>query len=154
MTDEPKDYFDPRKSVKRDKLWRLNCKGDSCQCFNWWDLSLWLEPKWVGRNVAQEAAKAYYRSLSKHPGGIQHANENLDVADLDDYLLKDHFHLGIRPADHLRCLGLSVRATYYNELANEHDPDDGYCVTLPTEYDLEQDKYCVIAMESLPTLTH
>ncbi|KAH4021728.1 hypothetical protein HBI13_106680 [Parastagonospora nodorum] len=79
ITADPNYKSDPLKSVKRDKLWRLNCKGDSCQCFNWWDLSLWLQPKWVGRNVAQEAAKAYYRSLSKHTGGIRHANERLDV---------------------------------------------------------------------------
>ncbi|KAH5228427.1 hypothetical protein HBI62_086450 [Parastagonospora nodorum] len=125
ITADPKYKSDPLKSVKRYKLWRLNCKGDSCQCFNWWDLSLWLQPKWVGRNVAQEAAKAYYRSLSAHPGGIQHANEKLDVADLGDYLLKDHFHLGIRPADHMRCLELFVRATYANDLANEYYDDDG-----------------------------
>jgi hypothetical protein len=52
------------------------------------------------------------------------------------------------------CLDLFVRATYANDLANEYYDDDGYGPPAPTEYDLEQDKYRVIAMESLLTLTH
>ncbi|EAT81261.1 hypothetical protein SNOG_11553 [Parastagonospora nodorum SN15] len=95
ITADPNYKSDPLKSVKRDKLWRLNCKGDSY-----------------------------------------------------------HFHLGIRPADHVRCLDLFVRATYANDLANEYYDDDGYGPPAPTEYNLEQDKYRVIAMESLLTLTH
>jgi len=151
--DEPKDPFDPRKSAKGDRLWRFNREGKSCQCFNWWDLSLWLQPEWVGPNVAQEAAKAHYRSLSKHPDEIRHANDALDVADLGDYLLKDHFHLGIRLADHMRSVCLVVKATYYNGLAGAYDHDEGCSARHPTEHDLEQDKHRVVAMESLSTLT-
>lgn len=104
--------YDVNRDVKDDAPWLLSCKGDSCQCFFWWDLPLWVQPAFVGHQVAKEAAAAYYRTMA------QHWTSDLDVQDMNSFMLHDRFHLGVRPADHLRQLQFWIESTEKNELGD------------------------------------
>ncbi|CAN9402463.1 unnamed protein product [Alternaria alternata] len=57
----------------------------------------------VGMYVATEVVKAYYRStrsLSVEPDHLE---------DLTDLVYRDHFHLGVKPLDHIRRLEIPLR---------------------------------------------
>ncbi|KAI4916546.1 hypothetical protein J4E85_010202 [Alternaria conjuncta] len=90
----------------RDKInlapWSVPCRGDSCRCFHWWELPLWVQHQYVGMDVAVEVAKAYYRNMSGRQLNAYHLHE------LTDFLSEDHFHLGVKPLDHIRRLELSL----------------------------------------------
>jgi len=69
----------------------------------------------VGMEMARELAAAYYASIP--PDRLGH-----DIARLDDFLLQDHFHIGIVPAEHMRHLRIEISplkckklSTVYND---------------------------------------
>jgi hypothetical protein len=101
---------DINRTLKVNAPWLLSCKGDSCQCFFWWDLPIWVQPAFVGQQVAKEAAAAYYRTT---PLAME---QHLDVQDMETFMLHDRFHVGIRPADHLRQLQFWIESTEKNGL--------------------------------------
>jgi hypothetical protein len=105
---------DINRVLKDNAPWLLSCKGESCQCFFWWDFSIWVQPAFVGPQVAREAAAAYYRTL---PLWMKY----LDVHDMKSFMLHDQFHLDIRPADHLRQLYFWIEVTEMNELGHCFD---------------------------------
>jgi hypothetical protein len=83
--------------------WVFRCEGEVCQCFSWRDYSIWLQPRFVGMQVAMEAAAAYYRVMPiENPRSLQH---------LHNYLVNDQFHLGVRPVDHVRRIYLTINST-------------------------------------------
>ena len=82
--------------------WSVPCMGDNCRCFLWWELPLWVQHQYVGMDVAKEVTKAYYRKMS----GRQLDANNLH--ELTHFLSKDHFHLGVKPLDHIRRLELTL----------------------------------------------
>ena len=90
----------------RDKFnlapWSAKCGRDSCRCFHWWELPLWVQHQHVGMDVAKEVAKAYYRNMSGRQLDAHHLHE------LTNFLSEDHFHLGVKPLDHIRRLELSL----------------------------------------------
>jgi hypothetical protein len=88
----------PHGDWKRPGL--LKCSGDCCDCFMWWELPLWVQHQFVGFEVAREVATAYYRIGPSKRFSYQ---KNLRAI-----LLKDLFHLGIKPADHLRRLEIDL----------------------------------------------
>jgi hypothetical protein len=84
----------------RSAPWVFRCEGEVCQCFSWRDYSIWLQPRFVGMQVAMEAAAAYYRIMPVvNPRSLQH---------LRNYLVNDQFHLGVRPVDHVRRIYLTI----------------------------------------------
>ena len=95
----------------RDKInlapWSVPCRGDSCRCFHWWELPLWAQHQYVGMDVAKEVAKAYYRIMSGRQLDVHQLHE------LTNFLSEDHFHLGVKPLDHIRRLELSLREYAY-----------------------------------------
>ena len=95
----------------RDKInlapWSVNCGRDSCRCFHWWELPLWVQHQYVGMDVAKEVAKAYYCIMSGRQLDANHLHE------LTDFLSEDHFHLGVKPLDHIRRLELSFGEEAY-----------------------------------------
>jgi hypothetical protein len=78
----------------------VKCSGDCCDCFKWWELPLWVQHQFVGFEVAQEVAAAYYRIGPSNHFGHQ---ENLRTM-----LSNDLFHLGIKPANQLRRLEIDL----------------------------------------------
>jgi hypothetical protein len=82
------------------------CRHTSCACFRWWQLPFWVQHQFVGLEVAKEAAAAYYRE-----GLPKHLSTRLD--DLDAMPSVDHFHLGVKPTDHLRRLELDLSVFKY-----------------------------------------
>ncbi|KAL1795291.1 hypothetical protein ACET3X_007107 [Alternaria dauci] len=78
--------------------WAIPCTQDGCRCFDWWELPCWADHQCVGMDVAIEVVKAYYRntrSLSVEPDHFE---------DLTALVSRDHFHLGVKPLDHIRRL--------------------------------------------------
>jgi hypothetical protein len=101
---------DINRALKVNAPWLLSCKGDSCRCFFWWDHPIWVQPAFVGQQVAKEAAAAYYRTT---PMCME---QHFDVRDMETFMLHDRFHVDIRPADHLRQLQFWIESTEKNEL--------------------------------------
>jgi hypothetical protein len=100
--------------------WKVECRDRPCRCFYWWELPFWVQAQFVGLEVAKEAAAAYYRS-----GVPTWFSEQLEM--LDGMLSTDHFHLGVRPADHLRRfeIDLKMLAFELNYSYGEHEDIDG-----------------------------
>lgn len=82
--------------------WAIPCTQDICRCFDWWELPCWAHHECVGMDVATEVVKAYYRntrSLSVEPDHLEN---------LTDLVCRDHFHLGVKPLDHIRRLEIPL----------------------------------------------
>jgi hypothetical protein len=82
--------------------WSIPCTQDACRCFQWWKLPFWVQHQYVGMDVAVEVAKAYYRNALAFRLGPKY------LEDLTGMLSQDHFHLGIKPADHIRRLEIPL----------------------------------------------
>ncbi|KAH7390942.1 hypothetical protein DE146DRAFT_758381 [Phaeosphaeria sp. MPI-PUGE-AT-0046c] len=96
--------------------WLYACKEEPCQCYMLSDLPVWVFPLYVGFQVATEAAEAHYR--------VKYMVVEADsLPDMEAFLTNDHLHMGIKPADHLRCLELQIQATETNELGYEDIED-------------------------------
>lgn len=87
--------------VTKHSLWEIECLEDECICFRWWELPFWAQHQCVGMDIARETVIAYYRAGLPTRFGTQ-------LASINSMLSKDHFHLGIKPADHIRCLELDL----------------------------------------------
>lgn len=95
------DSHQQRKGTKAVP-WAIPCTQDTCRCFGWWELPCWAHHECVGMDVATEVVKAYYRntrSLSVEPDHLE---------DLTNLLYRDHFHLGVKPLDHIRRLEIPL----------------------------------------------
>ncbi|KAF2853554.1 hypothetical protein T440DRAFT_476800 [Plenodomus tracheiphilus IPT5] len=79
----------------------LPCAGKVCNCFKWSSLPNWMRHQYVGIQVAKEVVAAYYRAMP-----LEQLSIPLDR--LRDVLLIDHFHLGVRPVDHIRRIKISL----------------------------------------------
>jgi hypothetical protein len=97
--------------------WLVQCRGRPCGCFHWWELPFWVQAKFVGLEVAKEAAAAYYRS-----GLPKSSSKQLEM--LDNILSTDHFHVGVRPADHLRRFEIDLRMFNFEDYFSEDEYDD------------------------------
>jgi hypothetical protein len=85
----------------------IPCTQDTCRCFDWWELPCWADHECVGMDVATEVVKAYYRStrsLSVEPDHLEN---------LTDLVYRDHFHLGVKPLDHIRRLEIPLRQNVF-----------------------------------------
>ncbi|KAH7394520.1 hypothetical protein BKA66DRAFT_302971 [Pyrenochaeta sp. MPI-SDFR-AT-0127] len=92
-------------SSNSDKIknmpWSIACAEDACSCFYWWELPAWAQHQFVGLEVAKEVVVAYYRAMRP----VRITNQ---LGQLADFLYIDHFHLGVKPADHIRRLELNL----------------------------------------------
>lgn len=91
----------PDSNTVKHTPWSILCKGNDCNCFRWWQLPAWVQHQFVGLEVAKEAVAAYYRAMQPNRIGNQ-------LGQLEGFLSIDHFHLGIKPADHIRRLELNL----------------------------------------------
>jgi hypothetical protein len=98
----------------RSAPWEFRCDGEVCHCFSWSNFSIWLQPRFVGMQVATEAVAAYYRVMQPDkPRYLQH---------LHDCLVNDHFHLGVRPVDHVRRIHLNMDPSVLAPHSPNRDP--------------------------------
>lgn len=65
---------------------------------------MWINTHYVGVDVANEAAVAYYRLIDT-------VINNFQLQHLGDFLRHNHFHLGVKLANHLRRLVLNLRSS-------------------------------------------
>ncbi|KAI4953574.1 hypothetical protein J4E91_002421 [Alternaria rosae] len=87
--------------------WSVPCGRNTCRCFHWQKLPFWVQHQYVGKDVAKEVAKAYYRNMHACQLDADHLNG------LTDLLSEDHFHLDVKPVDHIRRLELSLAEDAY-----------------------------------------
>ncbi|KAF2820644.1 hypothetical protein CC86DRAFT_411936 [Ophiobolus disseminans] len=80
--------------------WSESCTWATCRYDDRLSYT-WIMLKYVGLSVASEAAATYYRLISP-------VINNLQLQEVGNFLRKDHFHLGIVPADHLHRLHLHL----------------------------------------------
>jgi hypothetical protein len=86
-------------TLLQEAPWTVVCPHHACACFRWWQLPFWVQHQFVGLEVAKETAAAYYRAgLPKHLS----------------MLSVDHFHMGVKPADHLHRLELDLSEFEYH----------------------------------------
>jgi hypothetical protein len=90
---------------------QADCKGKFCQCVRWRADSIWLQPRFVGLEVAREAAASYWRAVP--PDVIE-----FELESLGNFLLTDHLHLNVKPADHIRRLELTIEPTELDGLSS------------------------------------
>jgi hypothetical protein len=84
----------------------FQCGASRCLCFQYRTITLWVQDQFVGVDVAQEAAKAYYKLMP--PARLK------AISLIWPYLNTDHWHLGLVPANHIRRFSLTVnRAALY-----------------------------------------
>ncbi|KAF2662633.1 hypothetical protein K491DRAFT_709977 [Lophiostoma macrostomum CBS 122681] len=63
------------------------------------EIAYWVNPDVVGHQFATEAAEVYYPNVDYR---------QVPVAQLGMFLKRDHFHLPLTPAEHLRGVGVEV----------------------------------------------
>jgi hypothetical protein len=106
LYDDAEEGWQPNSPLVGDMSWQMACRHEPCACFRWWQLPFWVQHQFVGFEVAKEAAAAYYRA------GLPRRLSS-GFSELDDMLSTDHFHLGVRPFDHLRRLELGLSVLKY-----------------------------------------
>jgi hypothetical protein len=80
--------------------WLVKCGASRCRCFHYRTITLWVQHQFVGVDVAQEAAKAYYKHMP--PARLK------DISLIRPFLNTYHWHLGLIPANHIQRLTLTV----------------------------------------------
>lgn len=90
--------------------WLVQCEGKRCQCFKFDEMPLYVQHQVVGINVAREVVTAYYKTM--YPESLEY-----DIHDLHTFLTRDHFHLGLIPADHIRRLCILISPVHNSGLA-------------------------------------
>jgi hypothetical protein len=93
--------------------WAMTCTEYPCRCFYWWQLPVWAQYQFVGVDTAKEAVAAYYRAMQSNRLG-----NRLD--ELEYFLTIDHFHLGVKPYDHIRRLEIHLD-TYKRNLQSFYE---------------------------------
>lgn len=93
-----------------DTPWLANCHHISCQCFRIDGLPFFMQRQIIGMEMAREFAAAYYAAIP--PDRLGHG-----IASLEDFLLRDHFHIDVVPADHKRHLRIKIAPMECEELS-------------------------------------
>jgi hypothetical protein len=84
-----------------DTPWLVHCTHSPCQCFRVDQLPLFTQHQIVGLPTAREAVAAYYAAMPPDRLGD-------DIELLKDFLARDHFHVGVVPAEHIRHLRITI----------------------------------------------
>ncbi|KAF2820696.1 hypothetical protein CC86DRAFT_116706 [Ophiobolus disseminans] len=105
-------FYSIRTSDLAGRPWQKRCLQTPCNCFHCDELPLFIQHDLVGMDMAREVAAAYYRAMP--PDRFK-----FDITSLRYYLMEDHFHLGVVPAEHIRRLRIIVSPVECAELAEE-----------------------------------
>ncbi|KAH7086252.1 hypothetical protein FB567DRAFT_527503 [Paraphoma chrysanthemicola] len=114
-------FYGVRYQKLGDTPWMHSCDREPCQCFCLDELPHITQHQIVGLEMAREVAIAYYKAMPDDRLGY-------DITSLATFLTKDHFHLGIVPADHIRRLHITISPVKCPKLVMHAHGE--YCISL------------------------
>ncbi|KAH7079945.1 hypothetical protein BKA63DRAFT_590186 [Paraphoma chrysanthemicola] len=114
-------FYGVRYQKLSNTSWTHSSDRESCQCFCLDELPHIVQHQIVGLEMAREVAIAYYKAMPDDRLGY-------DITTLATFLMKDHFHLGIVPADHMRRLHITISPIRCPKLVMQVHGE--YCISL------------------------